>query len=656
MKKNYQLQVTSSGHNNHHTNPSSYHLNILLCILLTSFCILPFAAQCQCPSPNKNTELSVNNIRALFKTNGAHFFRESAEFEVPKGSGKSTLFAASLWLGGMDTEDNLHVAAMKYGQYGGNDFWAGPVSNNGANAGVFYDKFWNITKAQIDYHLEHLTDPVYMANLPEVFLNWPAHGRTEYGESTNLAPYVSVSGNNTYTPSLGDYPLIRGDEAIFWINNDGCGAHGESGGEPLGVEILGMAYAFNKPEYELQHTIFLSYEIRNKSTHHYKDFYIGFFADFDIGYSDDDYVGCDSLLNLSYGYNGEETDGHGQYNAYGEHPPAQGVMFLNQKMSAFTYFNNWGGNMGDPNEASDYYNYLQARWKNGTHITYGGDGYDPNSTNYTNFMFSGDPVTQTGWTEITPNGPGSNPNAPADRRGLMSAGPFTLYEGECISVDIALPFARDMEGNNISSIAVLKQNAQAIQQFYNNQNYVGACEVYNPQFCEKPVNLSGHAEENKAIITWNEPESIDGILLGYNVYRDNNKIGATSNSQREYLDKNLDNGIYVYKVSAKYQHCSESELTEGVSVSIFYDAVNDFQIDSFKIYPNPAHSKVTIEGVELNCIEIFDVVGRKLSSVHPTITSSLYQIDISHLQAGIYYIKLFSKENQVVTKRFVIVR
>jgi hypothetical protein len=130
--------------------------------------------------------------------------------------------------------------------------------------------------------------------------------------------------------------------------------------------------------------------------------------------------------------------------------------------------------MGDPENAFHYYNYMQAKWKDDTPLTYGGTGYNTNSTNYTNYAFSGDPVSKTGWSEVTPNGLGSTPNPPSDRRGMMSTGPFTFYTDD-ICLDIAFPFAQDIEGDNISSVAMLKQRAQAIQHFYDLQNHTGGC-------------------------------------------------------------------------------------------------------------------------------------------------------------------------------------
>ena len=464
----------------------------LILFLFFAFFALNVQAQ-DCTPPNKTAEISVNNIRALLKTNGAHFFRENAEFEVPKGSGKTSLFAGALWLGAMDEQDKLHVAAMRYGQ-DGNDYFAGPISND-VSASSFYDKFWHITKKEIDEHKAHYADPNY--SVPVNILSWPAHGRTQYGESSYLAPYKNISGHAKYSPQLGDYPEIRGDEAILFIQNDNC-QHTESEARPLGVEILGMVYAYAN-ELELNNTIFLSYTIRNKSENNYQDLYIGFFSDFDIGYSDDDYVGCDSTLNLGYGYNGLEIDGTGQINAYGDNPPAQGVMFLNQKMSAFMYFNKSSDSGPYILPSILCYNYLKAYWRDGRPLTYGGTGYNPTSTEITKYAFSGDPETGTGWTEVNAG------NTPDDRRGMLSAGPFTLPANESICIDIALPWARSTQGY-LNSVTLLKESAQAIQQFYNQQNYV--------DYCNNPVGIK-EIENNFDITVYPNPAKNELRVTSY---------------------------------------------------------------------------------------------------------------------------------------------
>jgi len=527
-------------------NFKSLNLTLLRSYALTLFLLfffLPNTLHAQnCPKPGNATELDANNIRAYYKTNGVQFLKEEkAAFEVPKGSGKTTLFAGALWLGAKDEDNSLYVAAMKHGQWGDNDYWTGPLSNNQQNTGTYYDRFWQMSKKEVDDHIAGITnqDPNY--TIPSSILNWPAHGREDFDESFLLAPYKNVSGNNKYSPVKGDYPLIRGDEAIFWINNDIC-KHTESGGKALGVEIMSMAYAYKSEDYALNHTMFLSYEIRNTSDRNYKDLYVGFFADFDIGFSNDDYIGCDSLLNLCYGYNGKPIDGSGQVQAYGEYPPAQGAMFLNNKMNSFTYFNNQPSPTGDPSNATAYYNYLQGIWKDGTPLTSHGTGYNLESTNYTKFAFSGDPATKTGWTEVTPNGQDDPSNIPGDRRGVMSTGPFNLKAGEKITIDIALPFAQDLEGDYLTSVTMLKQNAQKIQEFYNSQN-VGIVETWRAaslQIYPNPSNGQFVVSSNQNIKTIDFYDVMGRVQKGERrMEKGEGKINIDFS--------NLPKGLYMYR-------------------------------------------------------------------------------------------------------------
>ena len=74
------------------------------------------------------------------------------------------------------------------------------------------------------------------------------------------------------------------------------------------------------------------------------------------------------------------------------------------------------------------------------------------------------------------------------------------------------------------------------------------------------------------------------------------------------------------------------------------------ETDAIRVYPNPTTGELRITNYELGItgIEVFDVYGRKLSSNHliPTSsnhlisTSSNHLINISHLPAGIYFVKI----------------
>lgn len=66
----------------------------------------------------------------------------------------------------------------------------------------------------------------------------------------------------------------------------------------------------------------------------------------------------------------------------------------------------------------------------------------------------------------------------------------------------------------------------------------------------------------------------------------------------------------------------------------------EFTKDSFKISPNPSNSVTTIEsGFEIQNIEVFDVVGKKIKEFTNLNTNS-YTIDVASFIPGMYFVKI----------------
>ncbi len=419
---------------------------------------------------NTTDTLNINNVSAPFNSHGNAFrdLKGLAHFEVPRGSGKTTIFTSEPWIGGLDQANNLHLAAEEYRVHG-SDYFYGPVCDTSTlyqHSDSLWNRVWKISKAEIDYHKSHYWQSSYA--IPEAIANWPANGDTLLGQNVNIAPYIDKNNDGKYIPSDGDYPKIRGDESVFIIFNDNKEAHTESGGAILGFEFQETAYAFDCPaDSALNNTIFIHYDIYNRSNENYHDVYMAIFTDFDLGYSYDDYIGCDSTRNLAYVYNALPVDSYGTANTYGANPPAQGVVFLSDTMTSSMTFSNIG-NSGGPFSPTDtgVYHAMQAIWGDGTHLTYGGNGYQ--GTSPSNFMYSGDPNDSTTWSENDPlTGSG---NVPIDRRAIQSIGPFNLDAGAVKSIDIAYVFARDTTKSNIQNVSVLKYAVDKIQLYYDNDS------------------------------------------------------------------------------------------------------------------------------------------------------------------------------------------
>ncbi|MCX6269671.1 MAG: hypothetical protein NTU44_00340, partial [Bacteroidetes bacterium] len=462
--------------------------------------------------------LDINKVSARINNNGNHFWnlKDTPQYYIPKGTMKTALSSFSFWIGGMDVNDQLHLAADRYGSRG-QDFWPGPATNGAFYNNIFdstWNKVWKVSRSEIEYHQSHWWLAGYTPR--QSILTWPGNGDPAKGQSALLAPFIDMNNNGIYEPILGDFPLIRGDQTVFFILNDTRRLHTETNGLSLGLEIQGMAYAFDCPsDSALQYTTFLHYDIFNRSTYTYFDAFLGAFVDVNLGHPSDDYLGCDVGRGSFYCYNGNEIDGSGEPEAYGAFPPAISVTILggpyleadnldnpdtnfsgnplcdysinglnfgdrvpdNERfgMTAFTYTNNCSiGPTCDPSNATEYFHLMQGIWKDDVHMQYGGNGH-PNSGATgpdCRFMFPGltdscnwgtdgiQPIGyQTGaggsgniWTEAQAGIP------PGDRRGIVSMGPFTFQPGVKQELDIAFVWARQYTDSSATAVIPLLQS------------------------------------------------------------------------------------------------------------------------------------------------------------------------------------------------------
>lgn len=557
--------------------------------------------------------LDINNVKGRFSSTGNHFwdFLGKSQYNIPKNTVKSTLFSAASWLAGKDASGNIHVAAERY-RNDGEDYWCGPLSSP-AGYDFQYDRKWNkiwkLKKSDIDYHKTHYWMLGYMP-VAEI-LSWPGNGDITLGQSAQLAPYYDNNNNGVYEPMQGDYPLIRGDECLFFINNDDRNIHKESGGRKLGVEVHGMAYAFDCPEDSALNTAtFLHYELINRSDTIYDSTYYGLFVDTDLGYAWDDYVRSDVSRGAFYTYNGFPVDGNGDPEEYGAFPPVQAIVALggpymdpdgldnpkvgpntlpmcdfsingvnfgdsiidNERygMTGFSYFMNcYSGPTCDPSGASDYYKFLRSVWKDDTHMTYGGNGH-PSSVGGTSidcrYMFPdlsdqcnfGTNGVQPAGYQTGAGGTGNTwtdenaGNDPADRRGLLIMGPFTFNPGESQFIDIAFVFARNYtDTSNTAAVPVLIRYIDSIRSYFIND--------YTPCNGNFTTIQKRKDPANQLVISPNPAK--DNINITYSTFNNNNEYaifdikgtlirkGMFSAVKTQMDISGFSNGVYFIKVS-----------------------------------------------------------------------------------------------------------
>ena len=429
--------------------------------------------------------LNSNNVNAGIAI-GGNLFSDSIGaadqegnnlFEIPKGSGKSLIYTQALWMSALDADDSLHVAASRYFDYG-HDFFDGPIAATYDNIyDRYYKRVFKVTQAQIAA-FKSLSFPTTESQVDSAILFWPAIGNPSVAAdysvniASPLAPFVDVNNNGVYEPLLGDYPGICGDAGVFFVFNDARAAHTQTNGKALGVEIRGLASAFIDTTTNLRYdrrvvnnTIFVQYEIENKSANNYTDFNLGNWTDPDIGCFMNDYVGCDTTRNLMFAYNGVANDPDcAPENGYGTLPVALGVKLLNQPMSVFGYFSGEGASsaaLSDPVSAPQYANYLQGKWADSSSFEYRKNGYNTGE-GITTYMFTGDPTDTTRWSEP------SSDDQPGDRRMYSATHNATLNAGEVKHFDYAFFGSYDttLTSTFLRIVDTLKHDGDILQTFY----------------------------------------------------------------------------------------------------------------------------------------------------------------------------------------------
>ncbi|MBA4304973.1 MAG: hypothetical protein C0424_12160 [Sphingobacteriaceae bacterium] len=477
------------------------------------------------PNSFNRRELDINQVKALYLNGGDMFWDRGAtgnpRYNVPKqtdpnGVARHSMFAFSPWFGGMHG-GQLYQSAQTYRQssVGGVVFRSGPLTANGdtvVNNGD-YDRLWKINRRDIEFFKD-----AWNRGTVQNGGFWPVKDIREWPGNRPgggiLAPYFDRNSDGQYRWQDGDYPLIKGDQAVWMVYNDKDTRRTQTAAA-MEIEVQCMAYAFTCTQLTgidsvLNYTTFLDYRVLNRSSRNYTNSFITFWADGDLGNSTDDFVGMDVKGNGYYFYNGDNDDEGIQ--GYGLNPPAQGIYMLkgpaappadgidnnrngvidesgeDVAISSFIYFNNDGTPIGNPTNSQDFYNYSRAIWKDNTPMVYGGSGY-PGSTGSTTlpakFMFPGTTdsigwglggttaspvIAPFQWTETNP-GPGASPNVPADRRGLVSMGPFNLNTDATQELTVALVYSRGNNGAASSRLKLLNQDAPRIKQWFAQGNF-----------------------------------------------------------------------------------------------------------------------------------------------------------------------------------------
>ncbi len=341
---------------------------------------------------------------------------------------------------------------------------------------------------------------------------------TEWQDAVELgAYYYDGNGNGIYDPidangngkwdTDEDRPDLIGDETVWCVYNDGLdpALRRYNDVAPQGIEIRQTVFGFSSRG-PVGNMIFVRYNILNtgKKAEVLDSVYFSAWADPDLGEATDDLVGSDTTRNAGYVYNdGDDTqfginppvflidffqgpvtyipvetfidaNGNEQYDngetaldtAYQINGIIRGKdIFPGAKnlgiYSFMQYVNDASNPVHDPDTRIEARNIMTGKtnaggvidpckWTFGTVI--GQNCLDVNPA----FMYSGDPVTQTGWIN----------NTGTDTRQMSTTGPFKLEKDKPVDIVVAYVIGRGTDALN--SVTVAKENDDLAQIVFDN--------------------------------------------------------------------------------------------------------------------------------------------------------------------------------------------
>lgn len=575
------------------------------------------------------------------------------------GQNVSTVFANGLWIGSGE-----HVAATRF-SHNPLEYSPGPLRVTDAISDLAtvsrFNRVWHISRDMIDYHIAHCGEAGYVPC--DDIKTWPGNGDSTAGFAAQLAPYYDADGDGRYRPLAGDYPLIRGDEAVFSIFNDGYMSHGNTGGQPFGVEIHCMVYAFNEPDdAPIHQTVFIDYDIYNRSSNSYLETYLGAWADFDIGYGFDDYIGCDVKHGMFYGYNGDETDGPGDMSFSGNWIPAQGCMILggaklpgdgldNPKIDidkmrvrfpdALAGYELSNGSYDTVRLTSDAALYYPEAWYFTSGDTMG--NYAINGTGFGDGIADNERMGMTGFVyyENRASGDNSEPMKYQDYYsylgGYWKNGQHIKYGGNGLSTGISEYDCRFMypggsdplnygtDGVNPGFLWSEEQAGNII----GDRRGIGSCGPFafepnsNQRFNIAFVSACGY-------IDGNTPSSVDNL------------IGAAESVQRQWTRDTVDSGRPMTYMPYSAPH-DVAEDPEDPQNGIDQTASDRIRL---MVYPNPTNGVLHISCSEPQTARLFDLYGREQMSF--TVNQSESYLDISSLPKGVYFLRVVNSVTKIV--------
>ena len=435
--------------------------------------------------------------------------------EFPKGSGRQLGCGAGIVFTGIPeggtVEDDLRLT---FGLWW-NQYYPGPMVN----------ETW--VEDNPDFQMYKLTKGVSGPGDPD-WDHWKSIGSnySKFGATGEYAPLIKDPNDplvTKYGYQVGD-PKIYGDQTIWAVFNDANpdmhkGHWVLAGTPPLGIEVKETVFGYDKSG-PLGKVIFMKFEIRNAGKINLRDMYFSYWVDPDQGEYSNDMAGCDVDKSLAYIYDGSLDAVYYDYGVCQGFDYMQGPVGRDGEIMPMTSFAQYIYGT-DPRNNLELYYYQKGLMPDGS------PRINPVTGMETKHMLTGDPVSGTGWLDLTP----------MDKRIMCSSGPFDMDPGDTNEMVVA--FLAGTGKDRISAISGIRYNDIYAQGAFDANFEIPP----DPPVPELTIVTTG----KEVFISWgDEAESFDFSgyeFEGYNIYMTDNLTPTTEEEWKRIRTYDLVNGV-----------------------------------------------------------------------------------------------------------------
>ncbi|MEM8585310.1 MAG: T9SS type A sorting domain-containing protein [Bacteroidota bacterium] len=463
----------------------------IICLFLLPHSIESQVLDCV-ENPSGQTVTLNGNLVSAPVTPGPRNFLNIDDLSIPytidvDGRDVSTIFAQNIWLGGTDAAGNILVRDPDYGVSGLEDelIIQGPLNADGiplAESCGDYNRIWDVRRAEVEFHLADYADNGQIDNPVDRVVGWPGRGNANFSSiygfelpDQDLAPFMDLDEDGIYEPLDGEYPVEPFSrtiaEHISWEVYHGLNPTSAGSDQGIPVQINQTQWSFYCTDNEIFNTaVFARYDL------FYKDpaaellgFKMGLWTDFDLGCFTDDYIGCNPERNTYFTYNRDNDDNlicEQEVPGFGQNPPTQSVIILNQDLSSFSGIFSAildpPVELTGPTTATQVWNRLNGLLTDGTPITNVGLGNNEDMGEETLFHWPGNPNNTEEWSMASAN------IGPLDISTLAVVDFGDLLPGDRVTLDIAYAFHDEAGNDFLDNVELLYQEVDEIQALYDN--------------------------------------------------------------------------------------------------------------------------------------------------------------------------------------------